>query len=304
MYADFSQVDLKEARKELKELRDGWTQAHEELQSHFQDPSQMQDNDGYAPIMTMFLADKRAKIDKLADLTTLAEREYEEIVLFYGEPNRNIPTEEFFGVFKQFVASYRKSKADNQTLAEAKAAAEKRRIAYEAQAEEKAKHRKATEEGQGTFDSLLEKLRDGSTGTRTRRARRKTEKRDSLYAEAPSPDDSFLLNNIGLDFGAAAELLAQLRNGAENPPDKDGRASPTTQSGGSSTATTTRRSSRRASRMLESLEEKAAPKSVLEHLPTSDDDTFADRTILSNLEPDDEDIPTDAIIFPAFHEDF
>jgi cytokinesis protein len=62
--------------------------------------------------MFRFAKEARERILALTDLVTLANSTYHEALTFYGEDAKSITaTDEFFGVFKTFVTSYKVSEA-------------------------------------------------------------------------------------------------------------------------------------------------------------------------------------------------
>jgi cytokinesis protein len=97
---------------------------------------------------------------------------------------------------------------DNQTIAEQKASAEKRRIAAEGlrAARQKAQEEASENEDTSVLDNLLEKLRSGeNVGRRTRRARPTAAASKLIVDTTPS---------FGMEdpAGAARDLLARLQS--------------------------------------------------------------------------------------------
>ena len=122
---------------------------------------------------------------------------------------------------------------DNQTLAEQKASAEKRRVAAEElrAARQKAHEEASENEEQSVLDSLLEKLKSGeNVGRRARRAR------PSVASSALTVDTAPLFDKED-PAGMARDLLARLQS--------DGFAAPAPTSPKSNPYSSSRRNRRR-----------------------------------------------------------
>lgn len=59
--------------------------------------------------MWKFSALAKGKLDSLVDRLALADASYQNTARFYGELDKLPSTSEFFGVFKQFLTSYKVS---------------------------------------------------------------------------------------------------------------------------------------------------------------------------------------------------
>jgi len=210
--AEAYRVNLQEVRKSLSELREGIKRIRQELTDHF---SNLDPNNKYGKQMWSFLGKATAKLEDLTDDVNAAESTFTEVIGYYGEDEKNMSSSEFYGVFKTFVTSYKKCKTDNQTAAELKAMADKRRRVAE---EAKASRQKALEnaEAQTTedtvLDDLLMKLRNGdSVGRRARRGRHgSTKPSEPLTVETSRSfqPDVDTLDTVGL----ARDMLAALKS--------------------------------------------------------------------------------------------
>ncbi|KAF8212513.1 hypothetical protein K438DRAFT_1663494 [Mycena galopus ATCC 62051] len=175
--AEAYRVNLQDLRKGLGELRDGLKRIRQELGEHFAD---MDQNEKYGKQMWNFVGKANGQLEDLIDNVNLADSTFTEAIKYFGEEDKTMSSSEFYAIFKTFVTSYKKCKADNQTIAEERAALEKRRAAAE---EVMAKRQLAMNEAPPTeddsvLDTLLAKLREGETvGRRTRRNRGGNESR-------------------------------------------------------------------------------------------------------------------------------
>ncbi|TIB07010.1 hypothetical protein E3P89_04075 [Wallemia ichthyophaga] len=207
--AEAYRVNLTDVRKGLGDLREGLKHLLLELENHFNDPESITPRDGYPEKMWKFSAVAKGKLDGMVDRLALADASYQNTARFYGELDKLPSTSEFFGVFKQFLASYKKCKNENQTYAEEKASIEKRRQAKEARVKERAAIQAAytDPEGESIMDTLLDKLKQGDTAPR-RRAR-KGNRRSSVPHASQSQSD---LSGPGNEAAMAADMLASLQN--------------------------------------------------------------------------------------------
>lgn len=177
--------------------------------------------------MWTFLKKATASLEDLVDDVDAAESTFSEVAQFYGEDEKNMTSSEFYGIFKTFITSYRVSigahrtyllsfsqmssqrcKMDNQTLAEQKASAEKRRIAAEElrAARQKAQEEASESEDTSVLDNLLEKLRSGENiGRRARRTRPSAAASTSTVDTTPSLDTED-------PAGLAKDMLARLQS--------------------------------------------------------------------------------------------
>ncbi|EIM20637.1 hypothetical protein WALSEDRAFT_60895 [Wallemia mellicola CBS 633.66] len=207
--ADAYRVNLTDVRKGLGDLREGLKHLISELEANFSEPEKINPKDGYPERMWKFSAVAKEKLDGMVDRLALADSSYQNTARFYGELEKLPSTSEFFGVFKQFLSSYKKCKNENQSYAEEKASIEKRRQAKEARAKERAAIQAAYSDpaGESIMDTLLEKLKQGESAPR-RRARRGNRK-SSL---PPIPQGQSSVSHAGNEAAMAADMLASLQN--------------------------------------------------------------------------------------------
>ena len=266
--------NLQEIRKDLGNLREGLKKIRQELTDHF---ANVEPTNQYGTKMWTFLRKATTSLEDLVDEVDAAESTFSEVAQFYGEDEKNTTSSEFYGIFKTFITSYKvsigaceahscsfslislqKCKMDNQTLAEQKASAEKRRMATE---ELRAARRKAQEEASesedtSVLDNLLEKLRSGeNVGRRARRTRPSASSSTLSVDTTPSFDKED-------PAGLAKDMLARLQSdGFTAPPPTSSKSNPYS-------------SSRRNRRRLAGLE------STLESPDERDRVTFNDSTTL------------------------
>lgn len=97
-------VNLQDVRKGLSELQEGLSHIRQELAQYFSDP---ETNDQYATQMWAFTGNAKEQLEDLVDDVRSAETTFVEAIGYYGEEDKNMPTSEFYGIFKIFVTSYR-----------------------------------------------------------------------------------------------------------------------------------------------------------------------------------------------------
>ncbi|KAG2020617.1 cytokinesis protein sepA [Coprinopsis cinerea AmutBmut pab1-1] len=158
--AEAYRVNLQDLRKGLAELRDGLKTIRTELTEHFADPL---DTDKYGTQMWSFLSKASRQVDDLIEDINNADTTFTEAVSYYGEDDRNMTSSEFYGIFKTFLTSYRKCKADNLAFMEQKNALEKRKQMMEEAKQNRQKIVEVNEAEGAIMDALLEKLRNGDT---------------------------------------------------------------------------------------------------------------------------------------------
>jgi len=209
-------VNLQDLRKELAELRDGLKRIRQELGEHFAD---MDQTEKYGKQMWSFVGKANSQLEDLIDNVNLADTTFTEAIKYFGEEDKTMSSSEFYAIFKTFVTSYKKCKADNQTLAEERLALEKRRQAAD---EIKASRQKAQDEAvpnedDDVLDTLLEKLRNGDTvNRRTRRNRSGNDARPSLPQSLNADGETPAAADV------ARDMLKRLQSDGFVPP-----ASPT-----------------------------------------------------------------------------
>jgi cytokinesis protein len=213
--------NLQDVRKDLANLREGLKKIRQELTDHF---ANVEPSNQHGTKMWAFLKKASARLEDLVDDVNAAESTYSEVTRFYGEDEKNVTSSEFYGIFKTFITSYRvsvwapssihplmssqKCKMDNQTLAEQKASAEKRRVAAEElkAARQKAQEEASENEDTSVLDNLLEKLRSGeNVGRRARRARPSAATSTLTVDTTPSFDKED-------PAGLARDMLARLQS--------------------------------------------------------------------------------------------
>jgi cytokinesis protein len=143
-------VSLDENRKDWAELRTELQKIRKELENNFVDTDNtLHPDDRYADVMWPFVAEASERVESLGDKLRLTEAEFSHVKeLFAVEAHKQCSSVEFFGIFKEFVTSYKvkytnvtldlalpethsvrlqKAKQDNATIASERAAREKRK---------------------------------------------------------------------------------------------------------------------------------------------------------------------------------
>lgn len=219
-------VQLLDLKRDVAELKSGSAQHKKELDRLL---GEHEENlrDPYAQLMLPFLSRVTTEISRLQDQVQLTERTLHDTLRFYGEgpdPMRRgfpapqpMPTEEFFGIFKEFVAAYRKAKVDNARIAEQRSIESARRAAAEERERERREAQARKQAGiddNAVLESLLGSLRQsgGTPGRQrrhTRRRRRTTQPREAR-AEPPlaAPENP---------SSVAAAMLAKLQGSGAEP---------------------------------------------------------------------------------------
>ncbi|KAI1788457.1 hypothetical protein LXA43DRAFT_1159295 [Ganoderma leucocontextum] len=213
--AEAYRVNLLEVRKSLSELREGLKNIRKELTDNF---SEMDINDKYGKKMWSFIGKATSQLEDLIDDVNHANNTFSEVVKYYGEDEKNINSAEFYGIFKTFVTSYKKCRADNLSITEEREAVEKRRQAAEDARANKVKQKEANheenEEDNAALDNLLEKLRNGdSVGPKARRARKSTATRQTTAPLTLNTDILLTTTKSGDEtIDIARDMLMRLKS--------------------------------------------------------------------------------------------
>ncbi|WFD19798.1 hypothetical protein MCAP1_002035 [Malassezia caprae] len=120
-------VQLLDLKHDLAELKSANVQHKKDLDRLLGENEENME-DPYSKLMLPFLSTATAELQRLSDQTQYTERVFTEALRYYGEgPDplrrsltgaKSMSTEEFFGIFKEFLTAYRKAKTDNATLAQ------------------------------------------------------------------------------------------------------------------------------------------------------------------------------------------
>lgn len=110
-------ADLSHVRLVLSELRTQQKALNELLQGSFVDVVDLDPEDGFPKKMFRFAREADERLLALTDLVTVASNTFQEALKYYGEDSKSITsTEDFFGVFKTFVTSYKVSRLSWSTM--------------------------------------------------------------------------------------------------------------------------------------------------------------------------------------------
>ncbi|KAJ3270138.1 hypothetical protein HDV01_000523 [Terramyces sp. JEL0728] len=123
----------------------------------------------FRDVMQKFYDDSEKIYESLDTKFKTSEKEFDSVVLLYGEEPKNMTPEEFFGIFAKFTQAFIAAKIDNET-AVAKELQEKKR--EEAKRDQEEKMRKKKEDAQspgkggapekeGGLDDLISSIRTG-----------------------------------------------------------------------------------------------------------------------------------------------
>lgn len=268
--AEACRVQLLDLRRDLAELKSGAFQHRKEL-DRLIDESEENLQDPYVKIMLPFLNDAASDLQRINDQVLFTERVYNEALKYFGEgpdpkkrglgqlANQVMRTEDFFGIFKEFLASYKKVKVDNVKIGEQRALEAKRRAVAEEREKERQEalaRKEAGVDDSAVLETLLGSLRSGG-GTPNKHRRKARERRQTNANRAAALAATSGVAGAGATNGAedataeavaqaspsdvAAAMLAKLQGG--NAGGGDETASPST-----SAFRTTRRRDRRSAR--------------------------------------------------------
>lgn len=216
-------VQLLDLKHDLAELKSANVQHKKDLDRLLGENEENME-DPYSKLMLPFLSTATSELQRLTDQTQYTERVFNEALRYYGEgPDplrrsftgaKSMPTEEFFGIFKEFLTAYRKAKTDNVTLAQQRALEAARRAAAEEREKELKEARARREAGiddSAVLESLLTSLRSsGGTPRQKRNQRRRTRPSTTDLKSVPETEAE---DPIEHPSAKAAEMLAQLQGG-------------------------------------------------------------------------------------------
>lgn len=190
--AEACRVQLLDLRRDLAELKSGAFQHRKEL-DRLIDESEDNLQDPYVKIMLPFLNDAASDLQRINDQVQFTERVYSEALKYFGEgpdpkkrglgqlANQVMRTEDFFGIFKEFLASYKKVKVDNVKIGEQRALEAKRRAVAEERERERQEalaRKEAGVDDSAVLETLLGSLRSGG-GTPNKHRRKARERRQT-----------------------------------------------------------------------------------------------------------------------------
>ncbi|KDN38137.1 actin-binding FH2, partial [Tilletiaria anomala UBC 951] len=212
-------VQLLDLKRDLAELKSGSFQHKKEL-DRFLDENEENLNDPYAKLMLPFLREASSELSRLSDQVQYTERIYGDALKYFGEgpdpKRRGFPapqlmrTEDFFGIFKEFIAAYKKIKMDNVRIGEQRQIEAKRRAAAEEKEKERQEALARKEAGVDdslVLETLLGNLRQsGGTPKNKRKARERRSAAKENVNASPTPMD-------GNPSDLAAAMLAKLQGG-------------------------------------------------------------------------------------------
>lgn len=104
-------VNIEDTRKELVQLRTGLQSISKELNDNFADLDHLPADDGFAKVMWRFVREAGENLSSLVDRISLATSSFASVLSYFGEDHRPYTSSEFFGIFQEFIASYKVSRA-------------------------------------------------------------------------------------------------------------------------------------------------------------------------------------------------
>ncbi|KAF9577958.1 Dishevelled associated activator of morphogenesis 2 [Lunasporangiospora selenospora] len=217
-------VSLPELQSEFNLIRSSIKDIKAELAAHYSNNYKSCDDDRFQEVMAPFI--EKAEESFSGTITAMAEMDgvYKDCVKFFGEDSSIMKPDEFFGVFKTFIASFEKARQDNQKLREREQQREKARLAAKQRQEMIAAKRNRLQvpemsgsnggagslsdpeaggggDDKGMMDSLLESLRNGGDNEASRRDRRRKHRMDHAASVAVKAQD--LLTSLRGEEGSA-----------------------------------------------------------------------------------------------------
>ncbi|ORY53477.1 FH2-domain-containing protein [Rhizoclosmatium globosum] len=165
---DGAKVTIPQIRQIVVSIRDNLSSIKGLLSKLENDPTATK----FYETLNKFYADAFATYQDVEIRFKNAEKEFEAIVVLYGEDAKTTTPEEFFGIFSKFVAAYNQAKLDNE-LAAAKVIEEEKKEAVKRTMEERRKKKReattrvkeTTSSGldatDGPLDDLISAIRTG-----------------------------------------------------------------------------------------------------------------------------------------------
>ncbi|CAG8584202.1 10129_t:CDS:10 [Ambispora leptoticha] len=164
-----------------------------ELEKHFGEGVELEEGDRFPEIMRSFVHKSLKKFEELQVKYTSMEVAYKDVVAYYGEDPSSTKPDEFFGIFKTFVASFERARNDNKAQRERELANQKRmeeiaaRIKKEKPQNPEVKISEQQDEtDKHIMDNLLETLRNGRDLDTTPNRRQRGTPRDRRVARSMS----------------------------------------------------------------------------------------------------------------------
>ena len=220
-------VQLLDLKRDLAELKSANVQHKKNLDRLLGERDENIE-DPYSQLMLPFLGHATTELSRLSDQIQYTERVFHDALRFYGEgadPLRRsfaapkaMPTEEFFGIFKEFLTAYRKCKTDNAQLAQQRALENARRAAAAERERERQEVRARKEAGvddNSVLESLLASLRSsGGTPRKRRKERRRTREAGAVSGDLLDAGDAAAAATApNSPSSVAASMLAKLQGG-------------------------------------------------------------------------------------------
>lgn len=238
-YSHLCTVQLFDVKRELAELKSGSYQHKRELDRILSEKAQNM-QDPYSQLMLPFLQTASEELSRLSDQVQKTERIYADVLRYYAEgpdarrrgfpAQQLIPTEDFFGIFREFVVSYRKAQKDNAFSAEQRQREDKRRAAAQEREREKqlAQQRKeaAAPDDSQLLETLLGNLRQTGGPTGRHRYRSRDRRHPALNRSLGSNASDVANATNAVHAANAASKLPKGRQATLPPSDGEESGSP------------------------------------------------------------------------------
>ncbi|KAJ3265453.1 Dishevelled associated activator of morphogenesis 2, partial [Borealophlyctis nickersoniae] len=175
-------ISIRDNLKELKTLLDNLDKDAEKAATSKPPPSPTKSSSSRSPSPTKGTTQDKFRIEmgrfhdiaaekysSLDERFKAAEKEYEKVVVIYGEDPKTTTPEEFFGIFWKFCQAFTQAKIDNETAVLKAIEAEKKEAALRDREEKRRKKREAEpsskkgpgDQDQGGLDDLISAIRTG-----------------------------------------------------------------------------------------------------------------------------------------------
>ncbi|KAG0363394.1 hypothetical protein BG005_000647 [Podila minutissima] len=212
-------VSLPELLSDFNLIKSKLKEFKAELGSHYANGYKSCPQDRFQEVMEPFVEAAEYAFSYAESAMVEMDGCYKECVKFFGEEPSIIKPDEFFGIFKTFMASFEKARDDNRKQREREAQREKVKKAARMRQEAIAAKRNRLQvpdingdgstsdvdgggnDDKGMMDSLLESLRNGGDNEASRRDRRRKHRQEHSASVAVKAQD--LLTSLREDSGVA-----------------------------------------------------------------------------------------------------
>ncbi|XP_064489611.1 disheveled-associated activator of morphogenesis 1-like isoform X2 [Ornithodoros turicata] len=211
-----AKVNLGELTKEIQDLKSGLNEVQRELEYLRSQPPQP--GDKFVVVMKEFITSATYKFSELEESFQDMKHRYEKTVRRFGEDPQQLPPDEFFGIFDNFLTSFSEARNDNENFRRRKED-EERRTKQEAEKKERkegtlrglaalrangtlpgalngVKNINGGSDDKGEFDDLISALRTGDVFGDDFSKGRRNRRRGSSPASAAVLDGTPVVNGV------------------------------------------------------------------------------------------------------------